>query len=81
MVSIVDIVNTLTHNNIYIFVENGKLKTRADQDALTPDLVSLIKNNKAELIEHLSQIQKDRPENDLPSIHAINDSITSKYKL
>lgn len=54
MVNILNILNKLSAANIYIYVENGKLKTKADESALTPEIIYLIRSNRNELLKYLS---------------------------
>lgn len=49
------IIRLLSNAGIYLFVENGKLKTRAPEDAITESISELIKENKDILIHHLSE--------------------------
>lgn len=52
---IVDVIKVLSDANIYVFLEEGKLKTRSRENTLTADLIELIKNNKQELLDYLSR--------------------------
>ncbi len=49
-----EVINTLMELGVFVFVENGKLKTRAPKSAMTDCAVDLIKSNKDDLIEYLS---------------------------
>ena len=51
--NITEILNQLSDLSIYLFVEDGKLKTRSAKGVLTPEVVALIKGNKDELLTYL----------------------------
>ena len=53
MNSIIDVIKKLTDAGIYVFVENGKLKTRSNTGAMTPEIIHLIKGHKQELLDYL----------------------------
>ncbi|TQV77370.1 amino acid adenylation domain-containing protein [Aliikangiella marina] len=48
-----EIINKLAESNIYLYVEDGKLKTRAVKNSISPDLVDVIRSNKDALIDYL----------------------------
>ncbi|MES2296356.1 MAG: amino acid adenylation domain-containing protein, partial [Pseudomonadota bacterium] len=53
-----EVINTLSDAGIFVFVEDGKLKTRSDANVITPDIVTLIKANKDDLIAYLSKAEQ-----------------------
>ncbi len=56
MVAMNQLVNTLAQAGIQVFVDEGKLKTRAEPGAITPELATLIRENKQALVPHLSAL-------------------------
>ncbi|HTF96324.1 MAG TPA: MupA/Atu3671 family FMN-dependent luciferase-like monooxygenase [Cellvibrio sp.] len=52
--SIIEVINKLSDAGVYVFVEEGKLKTRSDDNSLTDDIAHLIRSNKSQLIDYLS---------------------------
>ncbi len=52
--SIIEVINKLSDAGVYVFVEEGKLKTKSGDNSLTDDIVHLIKSNKSQLINYLS---------------------------
>ena len=56
-VDVLSVIKTLSSLGIYVYVDGGKLKTKSDKSALTPEVVNLIKTNKLALIAHLEQQQ------------------------
>ncbi|MBY0573830.1 MAG: hypothetical protein K2P84_09130, partial [Undibacterium sp.] len=55
MKNIIAIIKTLSGAGISVFVEQGKLKTRSSANAITPEIASLIRDNKETLIRFLSR--------------------------
>ncbi|RZM73309.1 hypothetical protein C3B51_20775, partial [Pseudoalteromonas rubra] len=51
------IIDQLTHNQILLFVNGERLAVEAKKGALTPELATLIRDNKAALMAYLSQQQ------------------------
>ena len=47
------IIKTLREAGIHVFLDNGKLKTKSLKGTLSPDLISLIKKNKDQIIEKI----------------------------
>ncbi|MER2492708.1 amino acid adenylation domain-containing protein, partial [Catenovulum sediminis] len=59
--NITKIIKQLSDSGVFVFVEDGKLKTRSDKSALTADIVTLIKSHKEALLEYLSCRTLHRP--------------------
>ncbi len=55
MQNIHEIINSLTDAGVHVYVDDGKLKTKSHQGALSAPLIELIKNNKQRIIEQISQ--------------------------
>ncbi|MES2825224.1 MAG: condensation domain-containing protein, partial [Pseudomonadota bacterium] len=53
---IIEVIERLSNLSIAIFVEDGKLKTRADKSALTPEVINLIKDNKDAMLKYFSEV-------------------------
>ena len=53
MSTLISVIDKLTSLGIFIFAENGKLKTRSDKGAMTPEAIALIKENKSALLGYL----------------------------
>lgn len=68
----IDIVRRLNDGGIYPYVENNKLKTKSSNQALTKELVQLIKDNKEALIEYLSKQTAQDTNKEQSSISAIS---------
>lgn len=49
----ISIINILLKKNIFIGVKNGDLEVKAEKGALTNDLIGMIRENKAKLLEYL----------------------------
>ncbi|TQV77359.1 amino acid adenylation domain-containing protein [Aliikangiella marina] len=52
----VDVINTLVDNEIFVYLENGQLKYRAEVGRVTPEIKELVKSNKQEIINYLSEV-------------------------
>jgi amino acid adenylation domain-containing protein len=64
-----EVLNQLSDLNIYLFVENEKLKTRSVKGALTAEIILLIKENKEGLITYL--VEQELALDQQPSIEAL----------
>ncbi|MDO8341560.1 MAG: amino acid adenylation domain-containing protein [Cellvibrio sp.] len=59
----VDLIKELNRNGIFVYLDDGKLKTRSEKGALTASLIDLIKSYKTQLLSYLNEAGKeDRPE-------------------
>lgn len=52
--SALELIRKLTEAQVAVFVEKGKLKTKCSKENLTPAIISLIKENKKDLVDYLS---------------------------
>ncbi len=57
MPNIESVIQELSEYDIFVFLENGTLKTRCDESSLNGHTVGLIKNNKEALLEYLSKTE------------------------
>lgn len=60
MQNIHKIISSLTDAGVHVYVDEGKLKTKSQQGTLNAALIELIKNNKQQIIEQLSQQQHNQ---------------------
>ncbi len=57
MPNIESVIQELSEYDIFVFLENGTLKTRCDESSLNGHTIGLIKNNKEALLEYLSKAE------------------------
>lgn len=65
--SALHIIKVLSNAGIFLFVENGKLKTRAPEEAITDSIATLIKENRDVLIHHLLEHNQPVDQQPIPS--------------
>ena len=59
MSSVVDFLAEVNACGVRVWVEDDRLKVRAEKDALTPDLVTRLKSRKPEILNFLRQASRD----------------------
>jgi natural product biosynthesis luciferase-like monooxygenase protein len=57
MLNVLSVLKELSKFGIFVYVEDGKLKTKSDKSALTSNVIELIKSNKDALIEYLTNAE------------------------
>ena len=60
--TIFEIIQLLHSNEIKVFSKNGKLSIDAPKGAITPEILSLLKNNKQKLIDYIRDVDEYIPE-------------------
>ena len=73
--TIFKLIQLLHTKNIIVFIDNGKLKVDAPKGSVTPEILSLLKKNKEELITYLTVSNKQF--SGIPVIDRENDIILS----
>ncbi|NQY38114.1 MAG: amino acid adenylation domain-containing protein, partial [Alteromonadaceae bacterium] len=53
------IINKLSEAGIHVYLDDGKLKTRASKNSMSPELISIIRSNKDQLIAFLASSDGD----------------------
>jgi len=71
--NIIDVVKTLLDLKVFVYVEAGKLKTKAENSAITPTVISLIKTHKLELINYFTELEQN--DNQVPLVTATANKV------
>ncbi|MCW5609010.1 MAG: amino acid adenylation domain-containing protein, partial [Nitrosomonas sp.] len=68
-----ELILELKQKDVYLYLQDGKLRCKAPRDALTPDLKATLQAHKAELTEYLLEVDQHREKSDLPIQRASRD--------
>lgn len=71
MSKIEKIIDHLLSLGVAVFFEKGKLKTRSHKEAMTPEVISIIQENKDEILRYLLESESDTVD-ELPKIPPLN---------
>ena len=77
--SISEVIGHLADSGVEVYLSGDKLKARSLKDGLTPELLRIMKVNKAEIIEYLNKQSETKGVNLRPPIISVDRS--SKYLL